>query len=96
VIDAQSDRQTTLTGLGSLRPYSGLTIKQGHLGTDNSTRGEQKGEQRTKGDGCMGLTALGTLPASLLTHIAPGPERPRRVHEASRRRVDPQLEPPIV
>eukprot|EP00962_Isochrysis_galbana_P048096 scaffold19937_cov127-Isochrysis_galbana.AAC.9 len=31
-------------------PYSGHTIKQGHLGTDNSTRGEQKGGHVTEGD----------------------------------------------
>eukprot|EP00962_Isochrysis_galbana_P009221 scaffold2576_cov136-Isochrysis_galbana.AAC.4 len=39
-----------LTGLSSLRPLFRHTIKQGHLGTGNSTRGEQKGEHITKGD----------------------------------------------
>eukprot|EP00962_Isochrysis_galbana_P050561 scaffold21950_cov107-Isochrysis_galbana.AAC.4 len=38
-----------LTSLGSLRPYSGLTIKQGHLGTDNSTRGNRRGNRLQKG-----------------------------------------------
>eukprot|EP00962_Isochrysis_galbana_P020904 scaffold6137_cov147-Isochrysis_galbana.AAC.5 len=55
VIDAQSDRQTTLTGLGSLRH----TIKQGHLGTDNSTRGEQKGDILQKGTHFIWILEIG-------------------------------------